>query len=230
MNAWDNAQKEVWRHRPGRHPEYPKGMLQEPFTRWFPTAVQEDIRSGVGVIEDVKALINPPSREGRSYRSMYVYGNHIWVRSAEVNLNTYDSSVVATFSQSCRMSSSDRNLSTTHLEYIGWVEEIIAMDYGKFELYVLYCSWVQVNLVGAWATIKRDDYGFNRIKFNQVIPYSIDLFAFPMHVQHVFFVDEVDKPEWKVVLHKQPWGTRIASKSDDVLDLECLRMRRDGEH
>ena len=69
------------------------------------------------------------------------------------------------------------------MEYIGLVEEIIAVDYGKFELYVFYCSWVQANIVGARATIKRDDYGFTLIKFNQEIPYLIDSFAFPMHVK-----------------------------------------------
>ena len=113
---------------------------------------------------------------------MYVYGNHIQVRSAEVNLYTCDSGVAATFPQSCQVNLSDRNLSTTHLEYIGWMEEIIAIDYGKFELYVFYCLWIQANTIGAQAIIKRDDYNFTFIKFNQIISYSADLFVFPVHI------------------------------------------------
>jgi hypothetical protein len=31
---------------------------------------------------------------------------------------------------------------TANLEYIGWVDEIIRVDYWKFELLVLYCSLV----------------------------------------------------------------------------------------
>jgi hypothetical protein len=31
---------------------------------------------------------------------------------------------------------------TANLEYIGWVDEIIGVDYGKFEFLVLYCTWV----------------------------------------------------------------------------------------
>jgi hypothetical protein len=139
MNARDNAQKEVWQHKRGRHPEYLEGMLQEPITRWFSTVVQEDIRIGEDITEDIKTLINPPSWDGRSYWSMYVYGNHIQVHIAKRNLNTCDSDVATTFFQSYHASSSDRNLSTAYLEYIGWVEEIIAVDYGKFKLYVLYC-------------------------------------------------------------------------------------------
>ena len=157
-------------------------MLQEPITRWFPIIVQEDIRIGKDVIEDVKALINPSSWDGRSYRSIYVYGNHIQVRIAKGNLNTCDNDVATTSSQSCRASSSDRNLSTVHLEYFGWMEEIIAMDYSKIKLYVLYCLWIQVNILEAQAIIKWDDYNFTLIKFNQIILYSANSFAFPVHV------------------------------------------------
>jgi hypothetical protein len=91
--------------------------------------------------------------------------------------------------------SSDRNMRTANLEYIGWVDEIIGVDYGKFELLVLYCTWVQTNRTGARAIMKRDEYGFTLIKFYRRIPYSADLFAFPLQVQQVFFVDEVDNAE-----------------------------------
>jgi hypothetical protein len=77
------------------------------------------------------------------------------------------------------------------------VEEIIGVDYGEFEQIVLYCTWVRANLQGAGATMKRDDYGFTLIKFNRVIPYLADSFAFPLHVQQVFFVDDVENPEGK---------------------------------
>jgi hypothetical protein len=58
---------------------------------------------------------------------MYAYRNHNQVHSIEVNLNTCDNDVAATSFQSCCTSSSDRNLSTAHLEYIDWIKEIIAV-------------------------------------------------------------------------------------------------------
>jgi hypothetical protein len=61
--------------------------------------------------------------------------------------------------------SSDCNMRTANLEYIGWVDEIIGVDYGKFELLVLYYTWVQANRIGARAIMKRDEYGFTLIKF-----------------------------------------------------------------
>ena len=77
-------------------------------------------------------------------------------------------------------------MKTTNLEYVGWVEELISVDYGKFEVVVLYCTWAQANRSGARATIKCDEYGFTLFKFDQLIPYSVDSFAFPLHVQQVF--------------------------------------------
>ena len=113
---------------------------------WLHSAVDEDIARGDAVCDDVLALLLPPSRDAKGYRSMYAYGNHIRVRGAEQDLSTCDSGVAATFLQSCRS-----NMRTANLEYVGWVEEIISVDYGKFEVVVLYCTWAQANRSGACA-------------------------------------------------------------------------------
>ena len=88
----------------------------------------------------VRTLLLPLSRDAKGYRSMYAYGNHIIVCGAVADLSTCDSGVAATFLQSCRSSSSDKNMRTVNLEYVGWMEEIISVDYGKFEVVVLYCT------------------------------------------------------------------------------------------
>ena len=111
---------------------------------------------------------------------------------------------------------------TANLEYIGWVDEIIRVDYEKFELFILYCTWVQANRTGACAIMKHDEYRFTLIKFYRRIPYSADLFAFPPQVQQVFFVDEVDNAEWKVVLQKEPRGIRVASTLEERPELQSL--------
>ena len=93
--------------------------------------------------DDVKNLLVPPSHEAKLYCSMTAYGNKIHVRSAEVDLATCDSGVAAIFTRACRASTKDRNHGVANVEYIRWVEEIIGVDNGKFELLVLYCKWVQ---------------------------------------------------------------------------------------
>ena len=118
---------------------------------WLHGAVDEDIARGDVVSDDVRTLLLPSSRNAKGYKSMYAYGNHIRIRGVEVDLSTCDSGVAATFLQSCWSSSNDKNTRTTNLEYVGWVEEIISVDYGKFEVVVLYCTWAQANRSGACA-------------------------------------------------------------------------------
>jgi hypothetical protein len=78
--------------------------------------------------------------------------------------------------------------------------------------------------------MKQDEYGFTLINSDRTIPYSADSFAFPLHVQQIFFVEDTNNPSWKIVLHKEARGARIASKADGILDLQCLNIGRDEEH
>jgi hypothetical protein len=118
----------------------------------------------------------------------------------------------------------------TNLEYIGWMEEILGLDYSLFQVVLLYCNWIQVNMAGARATMRRDEYGFTQVKFSRLIPFFADSFAFPLHVQQVFFVGNVDDTEWKIVLRKASRGTRVASDEEDREELQCLQVRAVSEH
>jgi hypothetical protein len=78
--------------------------------------------------------------------------------------------------------------------------------------------------------MKRDDHGFTLIKFDRIILYSADSFAFPLHVQQVFFVDDVENPEWKVVLRKEARGARMASTSERRPETLSLVLGRDEDY
>jgi hypothetical protein len=83
--------------------------------------------------------------------------------------------------------------------------------------------------IGARVIMKQDEYGSTLLKFDRVIPYPSDSFVFPIHVEQVFFVDEVEKPDWKIVLLKDPKDTRVASEVDDRPELQYLTTGRDKE-
>ena len=93
-----------------------------------------------------------------------------------------DSGVATTFSQHCRSSVHARNLKVANL----------AVDYGRYELVVLYCNWVMANMIRHIATMKRDDYGFSLVHFNRLVPLSTESFAFPFHVEQDFFADDLN--------------------------------------
>jgi hypothetical protein len=196
--------------------------------------VDDDIARGNVVSDDVRALLLPPPRDAKWYRSMYAYGNHIRVRGAKADLSTCDSGVAAIFLQLCRSSSSDKNMRMANLEYVGWVEEIISVDYEKFEVVVLYCTWAQANRSGARVTMKSDEYGFALFKFDCLISYSTDSFAFPFHLQQIFFVDDGGNDGgndgWKIFLRREPRSCRVPSKVDGGPDLQALQIGRSSEH
>ena len=86
------------------------------------------------------------------------------------------------------------------------------------------------NKRGAQATMKCDEYEFTLLRFDRSNPYSVDSFAFPLHVQQVFFVDDEENNEWKIVLQRQPRGTRVESNNDGRHELQSVQLGRDKEH
>ena len=97
------------------------------------------------------------------------------------------------------------------MEYVRWMEDILAVDYDRYELVVLYYNWVMANMVGQNATTKQDEYGFSLVNFDRLVPLSAESFAFPIHVEQVFFADDLNNHGWKVVLRKEPRRTRVIS-------------------
>ena len=202
----------VQRRSKGRRADYPIDVRHESFSTWFQNVVTGDTAGGNDVSEDVYALLLPLRREAKAYKAMYAYGSHIQVRGVEATMSTCDSGVAVMFLQSCRSSFSDKNMRTTNLKYVGWVDEIISVDYEQYEVLVLYCTWAQTNKRGTWATMKCNEYGFILFRFDRLIPYSMDSFAFLLHVQQVFFVDDEENIEWKIVSRQQPRGARVESR------------------
>lgn len=72
--------------------------------------------------------------------------------------------------------------------YVGWIEEILELEYGSLQT---ICNWVVANYEGFVATMKCDKYGFTIVNFECLIPFSIESFTFPMHIEQVFFSSNV---------------------------------------
>ena len=199
------------------------------FEMWLRLAVQNAQAAGEEVDNEIIDICMPPTLMAMSYRSIYAYENHFWVRSAEMNLSTRDYGVAATFDQGCQSGPNDRNRIRAAMEYIGWIEEILELDYGRFQVLVLLCNWVQAISNGPGATMQRDDYGFPLVNFNRLIPIYAQSFVFPVQVEQVFFSDCHGEPGWRVVLRKEPRGRRIASDMTMRNDIEALRIGDDNE-
>jgi hypothetical protein len=69
---------------------------------------------------------------------MYALGNHIHVVNVEKHLKTRDSGVVATYEQAYVLGPNDQKLIIAR--YVGWVEEILKLNYGVLNIVVLLCN------------------------------------------------------------------------------------------
>ena len=221
------------RRRGGRaRLQYPDELRPlPPYENWILPAISKAINDGENIEEEVIQLSIPPTMKATAYRSMYAYGNHIRVKSAETNLVTMDSGVAAVFGTTCRSSVNDRNPIEAEVEYVGYVEEILELNYGTTCVIVLLCNWVRANHRGAGATMKRDEYGFTLVNFNHMLPISEDSFAFPIHVEQVFFSnDPGSELGWKVVLKNEPRSRRVECAKDKMVEVPCLTLGNDSNY
>lgn len=213
--------RQQWRSRhPGRGgsraPNFPPELSEvSPFPEWLRDSVQRQIESGVYVDEMVEATSKFPSMLAQKYRSMYCYGYHLRVQSAEQGLKTCDSGIAGTFIRPCRSGVGDRNVIMAPVEYVGNLDEIIELDYGIFTQVVLVASWVKANYRGASATVKKDKWGFTLANFNRMIEFGEDSFALPSHVQQVFYSECTESPGWRVVIRTEPRGRRVVATEVD---------------
>jgi hypothetical protein len=56
------------------------------------------------------------------------------------HLTTFDNGVATTFDHECRSMPI-----LAKLEYVGWVEEILELNYGILKIVVLLCNWLKGN-------------------------------------------------------------------------------------
>ena len=169
-----------------RYPPHLNDLL--PFASWLSARVQSLQDAGEQVEADILQYAQPPQRYAIAHRQMYAFGIHFRVHSAEGGLVTRDSCVVASFSQQLRWGlRNGRPIERTD-EYVGYIEEILELDYRNHCTTVLVCDWVRRSSDARFPNIRRDQYGFTMANFNRLDgKVHGSSFAFPLHCQQVFF-------------------------------------------
>ncbi len=111
------------------------------------------------------------------------------------------------------------------LKYVGWVEEILELNYGILNFVILLCNWMKTNYIKSSATMKRNEYGFTIVNFGSLIPISNQSFTFPLSVDQVFFFNDCKERGWKVVIKKEPCGRRVIDKvQTDLTKFDMFKL------
>jgi hypothetical protein len=138
----------------------------------FNVVIVKTLVASEDVSKDVISINNLHSDLAIGYHSMDALGNHLRVASAKPHLSTTTLRVVATFEQECCSHSNDCNPIMASFENVAWIEEILELDYGRFQTVILLCNWVVVNYEGSSAIVKHDYYKFTLVNFEHLIPLS----------------------------------------------------------
>lgn len=180
---------------------------------------------------DVLCLSKLLSDLATKYRSMWAFGTHLRVQSVEDHLKTCDSGVAATFRRPWRSGVRDRNHVVADVEYVGCLHEIVELNYGGLCVIVLLCGWLKAISEGNNATMKKDKWGFMLANFQRLVPFGPEAFAFPMHVDQVFFADAKEEPGWKVILRNELIrGQRVVGNFGAVQVAGMFGMDDDADH
>jgi len=65
------------------------------------------------------------------------------------------------------------------------------------------------------------------VNFNEMLPFSKYSFAFPIHVEQIFFSDDPFKLGWKVVLKNEPQGRQVENAKGNGPKINLLTIGND---
>ena len=230
--AFTTAYQERYGRQVGIH--YPQALRNLPkFPEWLQQEVGAAADSVVKPSAEEVEESRLPENVAIAYRAMYAHGMHLRIRTAEEEKVTCDSAVAAAVLRRNRGRSSGRGGQLQKQKYVGWVEEIMELDYRNHYYVVLVCSWILGTLTGQNPKVIRDDYGFTLGNFRNTMALGPDSFAFPTQCIQVFYSDDQVKStrtggDWKVICSTDVRGRRGDFNAARP-DIDMLAMGRDSD-
>jgi hypothetical protein len=228
------AFRDAFAQRYGRRAivHYPTSLSRLPeFVDWLKEEVGRVMDSDDKPIEDVFQGSRLLERVAIGYRAMYAHGMHLRIREAEEDKVTHDSGIAAAVSEHIRSRDMDSEDEVDTFEHVGWVEEILELNYRNHYYIVLVCSWILGAQNIRHPKLERDSYGFVLGNSGTTMAVGPKSFAFPIQCQQVFFSNDEKWNEerggdWKVIS-----GTNVRGRHGNLdmyqLDIEMLALGRD---
>ena len=206
---------EAYIRRYGRR-KYPLELNRLPeFAEWLKEEVGKAYNSRFDdkPTEDVYESSRLPEMMATGYRAMYAHGMHLRIREAEAKKITCDSGVAAAVWERRRSRNVDSLDEVFTAEYVGWVEEIIELNYQSHCCVVLLNSWIPGSQDNRNSKVERDRYGFVVGNFSRPLPLGPKSFVFPTQCQQLFFSNDENYiaergGDWKVICGTDVRGRR----------------------
>ena len=135
---------------------------------------------------------------------------------------TFDCGVKASFEQDLesRLSISDEDNINRKLEYFGTIQDIIKVDFRKFDMFIFDVRWFKVVTQGQQSTIQRDKSGLIQVDSTKVWTNQRDTFVLPEHCEQIVFKLDPRDLKWLSVIKFSPCKRQIfeGMEVQEVLD------------
>jgi hypothetical protein len=195
-DAWAGeraAFREAFIHRYGRRTaiHYPIDLNRLPeFVEWLKEEVGKANDSDDKPTLDVYKSPYLLERMATGYRAMYAHGMHLRIRGVEEDKVTCDSGVATVVWERRRSQNVECGDKLLTAKYVGWVEEIIELNYRSHCCIVILCSWISGSQDIRNAKVERDRYIFLVGNFSRPMPVGPKSFAFSTQCHQVFFSND----------------------------------------
>ena len=165
------------------------------FIPWFKEQIYSKYRSDpASVTERLRCLAYGPSMIVFSY-SAYAINGYTFYTKEQDDKSTMQNSGVTLVAEAMHISSAnDLNPKFANLSYFGVIERILLFDYGKFQIPVFDCKWVENN-----NGVRMDKSGFLQVDLNRV-GYKDEPFILASQAKQVFYVNDPTSTKWSIVL------------------------------
>jgi hypothetical protein len=194
-----------------------------PFEEWVRNLPEiEDVDVNEPKDFDKLLLCMKPSQRATRYRRMKAFGNHFRVEDdASVCMLTYDSGVASVFQVPTE------DATDVSVNYVGVVKDILKLDYRPMSrpIVLMRCQWTKRSDNRGNPTYIHDDAGFLIVNVRHNLPRMSDPFISAAQATQVFYLDDPQKPGWKVVLRKEARAKREVAENADAFITTSVETR-----
>lgn len=164
------------------------------------------VEKGETISEDIKLLASGPTWDCKSFKGYLINGYRFHIKDVEEGRTTQSSGVMVIASTSSFSSSKDNNPMRGDVVYYGVLKEILELNYGGREKFVLFkCDWADVKRAGRGT--KKDQFGSTLVNFSELMyngNLSDEPFVFASQVRQVFYVQDPIDTSWHFVVPTTP--------------------------
>ena len=158
------------------------------FDDWIVDAINDARQEGQDMTKEEIQLSQPPSIWAYSFSGMWAYGTHLRVEERDTRNANCDCIVSVEFHHN-----TEKNL------YVGFIQEIIQVDYGETSPILLKCKWIKPS------AIQHDEYGFVRANTRQILLKTNEPYVSPIQINQAFLIGDVTSSGWSYVVQIEPF-------------------------